>query len=102
MSVGRCSECRRLGEMCWHCKRTCTRKKRFHSYDQGKELRDLLRARAEDGDPTLEVYSCGDHWHVGHATGQRARALLKRAEKLRRKKLIADLTVVVDTTETIG
>lgn len=51
-------------------------------------MRDLMRQR--DNDPVLDVYRCnlGEHWHIGHATGMRAKVLRKRVEKLRRKALI--------------
>jgi hypothetical protein len=47
-------------------------------------------------DPTLEVFVCrvkeGEfHYHLGHAKGKRAKFLRHKAERMRRKALIAAL-----------
>lgn len=93
-----CRKCKPNDPCSSWCAARCRRKKRFATYAQAKELRDELKRRRLDGDPTLGVYHCemGDHYHLGHATGARAQQLLKRAEKQRRKALVRSLSPVVE------
>jgi hypothetical protein len=46
-------------------------------------------------DATLDVFKCRvqdePHWHLGHAKGKRAGFLRYKAERLRRKALVAAL-----------
>lgn len=96
MSRVRCRSCRKQADTdpCWWCTRTCSRKKRYATYNQAKEARLKFSPRLWD-DPTLQVYRCtaatsGEHFHIGHATGQRGRQVAKRAEKFRRKALVEE------------
>lgn len=76
----------------WWDTRACFRKKRYASYAQAK---DVLTAMREQGRaaPTLQVYRCdvrgdiAEHFHLGNATGQDAKRLIRRAEKQRRKAM---------------
>lgn len=77
------------GEPCAHCVAVCRRKHRYPTYQQARDQLPLYRVNMWD-DPTLRAYRCkiGDHYHLGHASGQDAKRLRKRAEKFRRKALI--------------
>lgn len=88
----RCVGCRRKTDThaCHHCRQACAMKRQYPNYQQA---RDVLAERRPDpwDDPTLQVYRCKvreGHYHLGHATGQDAKRLRKRAEKVRRKDLI--------------
>ena len=92
----RCRACRKPTDTdpCWRCTRTCSRKKRYATYNQAKEARTRMAPKLWD-DPTLHVYRCqaaasGEHFHIGHATGQQGRRMAKRAEKFRRKALVQE------------
>lgn len=88
----RCRSCRKHAntDPCRHCLRVCRQKRQYPSYQQARDKLAGVRKNIWD-DPTMMVYQCKvrDHYHLGHATGQDAKRLRKRAEKLRRKALIA-------------
>lgn len=79
----------------WWAQRTCARKKRYPSYEQARDACADLKQRKTSADAVLlGVYRCevgraaATHFHIGHATGKRAKVLTKRAEKQRRKVLV--------------
>lgn len=62
--------------VCGWCYRACMRKKPFSSYLRATAALAIWRPKREE-DPTFMVYPCkvGDHYHLGHASGELAEHL---------------------------